>query len=97
MKNQNVSNFSVEDIRKLFEIHGPRGLYRILSTGILPLCEAGDDGSPKPEPEPRKIKIDENNLKRTRTISCGPVTLPSQEMARQWLKLWQNGLRREET
>jgi hypothetical protein len=84
------SSIKKESVRKLIERYGARQVFRILASGILPPEQPDPSLAPEIGMESRKIKISARNLRRMRASYSGPITLPSQEMARKLLKRWRN-------
>ena len=79
-----------EEVRELLKKHNLRDVYKILSARIL----LPSKSIPQPflwtiETKPRKIIISEGDLQKLRAQPSGPITLPSQEMARRWRERWQ--------
>jgi hypothetical protein len=84
-----------ENVRKLVEIHGARRVFLNLAEEILPPEQETPDPitySPA-ETASHRIKVSEADLLRLRARYSGPVTLPSQETARRWLRCWREGFR----
>ncbi len=76
-------SLSKEEIRELLEKYNIQDVYKILSAKILLLNQAILQPFPRTvETKPRNIIISERDLQKLRARPSGPITMPSQQVAR---------------